>query len=90
MIFRNLLINLLLIKNCINNFIGANDYSPRSVNYSPRSVNYSTQSVNYSPRFQDYSTRFQDHSTRFQIRLNPAEASTFGRRGEQWVFGIEL
>ena len=29
MAFRNLLINLFLKKNCINNFIGANDYSTR-------------------------------------------------------------
>jgi len=36
MIFRNLLINLSLIKNCINNRIGANDYSPRSANHSTR------------------------------------------------------
>jgi methylated-DNA-[protein]-cysteine S-methyltransferase len=45
MIFPNLLINLFLKKNCINNFIGANDYSPRS--------------ANHSTRFQDYSLRFQ-------------------------------
>ena len=36
MIFPNLLINLFLKKNCINNFIGANDYSPRSANHSTR------------------------------------------------------
>ena len=48
MIFRNLLINLLLKTNCINNFIGANDYSDKQIG-----------SNNYSTRFQDYSTRFQ-------------------------------
>ena len=53
MIFPNLLINLFLKKNCINNFIGANDYSPRS--------------ANHSTRFQDYSPRSANHSTRFQI-----------------------
>jgi methylated-DNA-[protein]-cysteine S-methyltransferase len=46
MIFPNLLINF-------NNFIGANDYSPRS--------------ANHSTRFQDYSPRSANHSTRFQI-----------------------
>jgi len=42
MIFRNLLINLSLIKNCINNRIGANDYSDKQIganDYSPRSEN---------------------------------------------------
>jgi len=40
-----------LIKNCINNRIGANDYSPRS--------------ANHSTRFQDYSPRCENN--RFQI-----------------------
>lgn len=39
--------------NCINNSIGANDYSPRS--------------ANHSTRFQDHSPRSENHSTRFQI-----------------------
>ena len=52
MIFRNLLINLSLIKNCINNRIGANDYSPRSANHSTRIQNDSPRSANHSTRFQ--------------------------------------
>lgn len=42
MIFRNLLIILFLIKNCINNHIGANNYSDKQIganDYSPRSEN---------------------------------------------------
>jgi methylated-DNA-[protein]-cysteine S-methyltransferase len=42
MIFQNLLINLSLIKNCINNRIGANNYSDKQIganDYSPRSEN---------------------------------------------------
>jgi methylated-DNA-[protein]-cysteine S-methyltransferase len=35
-----------LIKNCINNRIGANDYSPRSVNHSTRIQNDSPRSEN--------------------------------------------
>jgi methylated-DNA-[protein]-cysteine S-methyltransferase len=48
MTFQNLLINLFLKKNCINNFIGANDYSDKQIG-----------SNNDSTRFQNDSTRFQ-------------------------------
>ncbi len=56
MIFQNLLIILFLKKNCINNFIGANDYSDKQIG-----------SNNYSTRLQNDSTRSANHSTRFQI-----------------------
>jgi methylated-DNA-[protein]-cysteine S-methyltransferase len=52
-----------LKKNCINNFIGANDYSDKQIG----SNNYSTRFQNHSTRFQNHSTRFQNHSTLFQI-----------------------
>ena len=54
MIFQNLLINLSLIKNCINNRIGANDYSPRSANHSTRFQNYSTRCENNRFQISDH------------------------------------
>ena len=42
--------------NCINNFIGANDYSDKQIGAN-----------DYSPRSANHSTRFQNNSTRLQI-----------------------
>ena len=60
MIFRNLLINLSLIKNCINNRIGANDYSDKQIganDYSDKQIGAN----DYSPRSENNRFQISDH-----------------------------
>jgi methylated-DNA-[protein]-cysteine S-methyltransferase len=62
-----------LIKNCINNRIGANDYSPRSANHSTRIQNDSPQSANHSTRFKNDSNQSDKYSPRSEN--NPFQIS---------------
>ena len=60
MIFQNLLINLSLIKNCINNRIGANDYSDKQIganDYSDKQIGAN----DYSPRSENNRFQISDH-----------------------------